>query len=82
MTECCVATLHAAFVTHRGVEETAARILKILNDKRGDSSPQWVEEMYGMQNSMASGASHVPMEPIVAEQIYAGGEQCLVEGLY
>jgi hypothetical protein len=28
-------------VTLRGVEETAARILKLLNDKRGDASPQW-----------------------------------------
>jgi len=40
--------------------------------------------MYGgMQAaSNASGPKSVAMEPIVAEQIYAGGEQFLVEGLY
>jgi regulator of PEP synthase PpsR (kinase-PPPase family) len=28
-------------VTLRGVEETAARILKLLNDRQGAASPQW-----------------------------------------
>ena len=33
-------------VTFRGIEETAAKILKILNDRSGYASPQWVEEMH------------------------------------
>uniref|UniRef100_A0A7S3VUT2 Uncharacterized protein n=1 Tax=Dunaliella tertiolecta TaxID=3047 RepID=A0A7S3VUT2_DUNTE len=71
-------------VTFRGVEETAARVLKILNDKRGTSSPQWVEELYGGMQAASQGAGPrpAPTQSMVAEQIYAVGEQCLVEGLY
>lgn len=33
-------------VTLRGIEETAARILKLLNDRRGTTSPQWVDAIH------------------------------------
>lgn len=42
--------------------------------------------MYQQQQQQASASlsASVPLEPIVTEQIYggAGGDQCLVEGLY
>jgi hypothetical protein len=43
-----------------------------------------VEELYGGMQAASNSASpsSVPLEPIVAEQIYSVGEQCLVEGLY
>ncbi|KAL6758053.1 Kinase/pyrophosphorylase-domain-containing protein [Haematococcus lacustris] len=69
-------------VTYRGVEESAARILKILNDRRGDASPQWVEELHGPRHTQPSSSGVSRPLALGAEQIYAGGEQFLAEGLY
>eukprot|EP00983_Pelagomonas_calceolata_P054782 1143853-Pelagomonas_calceolata.AAC.5 len=43
-----------------------------------------VEELYGGMQAASQGAGPrpAPTQSMVAEQIYAVGEQCLVEGLY
>ncbi|KXZ47437.1 hypothetical protein GPECTOR_35g875 [Gonium pectorale] len=46
-------------VTLRGIEETAARILKMLNDRRGDASPKWVEAFHAKQAAAAARSAAV-----------------------
>ncbi|GIL98352.1 hypothetical protein Vretimale_3740, partial [Volvox reticuliferus] len=73
-------------VTLRGIEETAARILKMLNDRRGDASPKWVEAYHAKQHAMAmmqrpAAAEESPYN--IPEMIYGAHESTfLMQGLY
>ncbi|GFR43630.1 hypothetical protein Agub_g4729 [Astrephomene gubernaculifera] len=78
-------------VTLRGIEETAARILKLLNDRRGDASPKWVEAYHAKM--AASSAAQAPAVGGAAEagagsygipeMIYGANESTfLMQGLY
>lgn len=58
------------YLTPRGVEESAARLLKLLNDRRGATSPQWVEEMY-MQPVYGSGGAGTPRRSALPQSITA-----------
>ncbi|KAG2445636.1 hypothetical protein HXX76_000246 [Chlamydomonas incerta] len=52
-------------VTLRGIEETAARILKFLNDRRGTTSPQWVDAIHAKSVAppgAAAGANTAPAQ--------------------
>jgi hypothetical protein len=69
-------------VTLRGIEETAARILKLLNDRRGDASPQWVDAYHAKhQPPPPSPAADSPYN--IPEMIYGAQESTfLMQGLY
>ncbi|KAG2491314.1 hypothetical protein HYH03_010320 [Edaphochlamys debaryana] len=53
-------------VTLRGIEETAAKILKMLNDRRGDASPMWVEAYHAKQLREQALAQAAAQQPISA----------------
>ncbi|GLC59190.1 hypothetical protein PLESTB_001460200 [Pleodorina starrii] len=83
-------------VTLRGIEETAARILKLLNDRRGDASPKWVEAYHAKQTptqhqqaaeaaeaAAARGGAGADTPYNVPEMIYGAHESTfLMQGLY
>ncbi|MEW5299501.1 MAG: hypothetical protein WDW38_004460 [Sanguina aurantia] len=76
-------------VTLRGIEETAGRILKLLNDRRGDSSPQWVEELHRSHAATAAAASAAagevdgaPARPVPEQSGVYSSEHFLMQGLY
>lgn len=59
-------------VTFRGIEETAARILKMLNERSGHASPQWCVQMaLGCELALLARATHVLQSPGVGKG--AGG---------
>lgn len=75
--------------SHRGIEETAGRILKLLNDRRGDSSPQWVEELHRSHAATAAAASAAagevdgtPARPVPEQSGVYSSEHFLMQGLY
>lgn len=82
-------------VTLRGIEETAARILKILNDRRGASSPQWVDSFHAKERAAAaaaqqrdaaqqSGLEGLGPEVTIPELVYGNAvdSSYLMQGLY
>ncbi|PNH11689.1 Pyruvate, phosphate dikinase regulatory protein 1, chloroplastic, partial [Tetrabaena socialis] len=71
-------------VTLRGIEETAARILKLLNDRRGAASPQWVDAYHAKPDGADEADLLPPATANAPELIYGANESSgyLLQGLY
>lgn len=64
--------------------------MKLLNDRRGDSSPQWVEELHRSHAATAAAASAAageadgkPARPVPEQSnVYSAEHYLTMQGLY